>query len=201
MFFVHNRLKFVMNQKLQIMLKKGKNIGLFSGKKIIFGFLIILFTSAIFINLTTSKKMREIKTEITINAPKEVVWKTFSNFENYGKWNPFIESIIGEIKVGEQIKIRLTPPDAKAMTFKPKVLVFEENKEFRWLGNLFFKGIFDGEHYFQLIDNQDGTTTFVHGEKFKGILVGSMGSILENTKKGFEMMNEALKKEVEKTKV
>ena len=142
--------------------------------------------------------MKEIKTEITINAPKEKVWQTFTKVENYKDWNPFIESITGEIKVGEQIAVHLTHPDGKAMTFKPKVLVFEENKEFRWIGKLFFKGVFDGEHYYRLIDNQDGTTTFIHGEKFRGFLVGLMGSILDNTEKGFKMMNEALKKEVEK---
>ncbi len=145
--------------------------------------------------------MREIKTEITINAPKEKVWNTFTNTENYTAWNPFIESIKGDLKVGEQIAVNLTPPNGKAMTFKPNVLVFEKNKEFRWLGKLFIKGVFDGEHYFQLIDNQDGTTTFVHGEIFNGILVSLMGSILENTKIGFELMNEALKKEVEKNEV
>ena len=145
--------------------------------------------------------MKEIKTEIIINAPVEQVWKTFTEVENYAVWNPFIESIQGTLQVGEQIEVRLTPPDGNAMTFKPKVLVFNKNKEFRWLGKLFISGLFDGEHYYQLIDNQDGTTTFVHGEKFKGILVGLMGSILKNTVKGFEMMNEALKKEVEKTQV
>ncbi len=144
--------------------------------------------------------MKEIKTTITINAPVEKVWKTFTNMENYKDWNPFIESISGELKVGEQIEVRLTPPDGKAMTFKPKVLVFDKNKEFRWLGKLFVKGLFDGEHYFELIGNQDGTTTFVHGEKFKGILVAMMGSILNNTEKGFKIMNQALKKEVENTK-
>ena len=143
--------------------------------------------------------MKEIKTEIIINAPKEKVWQTFVKVDNYKDWNPFIESITGNIEVGEQIAVHLTPPDGKAMTFKPTVLRFDENKEFRWIGKLFVKGIFDGEHYFQLIENQDGTTTFVHGEYFRGILVGLMGGILENTKIGFEMMNEALKKEVETT--
>ena len=40
------------------------------------------------------------------------------------------------------------------MTFKPNILVFEENKELRWLGKLFFKGLFDGEHKFEIIDNK-----------------------------------------------
>lgn len=58
------------------------------------------------------------------------------------------------------------------MTFKPTVLAFKHNKEFRWIGKLLFKGVFDGEHKFELIDNGNGTTIFNHSENFKGILVG-----------------------------
>lgn len=145
--------------------------------------------------------MKEIKTEITINASKEKVWKTLTDVENYPKWNPFIKSLIGSLGVSEPITVRLQPPGGNPMTFKPVVLAFDENKEFRWLGKLFFKGLFDGEHYFLLNENQDGTTTFVHGEKFTGMLVGLFGGILENTKKGFELMNEALKKLVEQPNI
>ena len=61
-----------------------------------------------------------------------------------------------------------------------------------------FKGLFDGEHKFELIDNGDGTTTFLHSEKFKGLLVGLFKNQLENnTKKGFELMNASLKNYIE----
>lgn len=84
------------------------------------------------------------------------------------------------------------------MTFKPEVLKVDVNKEFRWKGKLLLKGIFDGEHYFQLMDLGDGTTHFVHGESFIGLLVPLMGGALTKTKMGFELMNEALKRECEK---
>ena len=145
--------------------------------------------------------MKEIRTEITIKAPREKVWKTFTNAESYAQWNPFIKSLTGNLKVAEQITVLLQPPGGNVMTFRPKVLVFEENKEFRWLGKLFFKGLFDGEHYFQFKDNQDGSTTFVHGEKFTGILVPLFAGILVKTEKGFQLMNEALKEQVEKSGV
>jgi hypothetical protein len=145
--------------------------------------------------------MKELKTEITINARVDQVWKTFIDTEKYKKWNPFIKSLTGQLEVGKQITVLLQPPGGKVMTFKPKVLVFDENKEFRWLGKMLFKGFFDGEHYFQFIDNHDGTTTFVHGEKFNGIVVPFVGSILDSSKISFEMMNEALKREVEKSSV
>src|SRR5262249_4977516 len=57
------------------------------------------------------------------------------------------------------------------MTFKPEVLVATPNKELRWLGKLGLHGIFDGEHFFVLTTNGDGTTRLNHGERFSGALV------------------------------
>ena len=79
---------------------------------------------------------KEIKTEILINASPEKVWKVFTDFHNYSKWNPFILSISGIAEVGNKIKVQLLPPGTKGMTFKPTVLVKQPQKEFRWLGRL-----------------------------------------------------------------
>lgn len=144
---------------------------------------------------------KQIKTQIIISATPDKVWSVLTDFENHPKWNPFIKSITGEVKVGNQITVSMAPPNGKGMTFKPRVLVFDQNKEFRWIGKLIFKGLFDGEHKFELIDNRNGTTTFIHSENFKGLIVGLFKDQLENnTKKGFELMNESLKKRVEEMK-
>jgi hypothetical protein len=151
--------------------------------------LTILFTL-----YTTTIMSKEIKTEILIQATPEKVWSILTNFENYPNWNPFITSLIGNVKVGEKIIVRIEPPGAKGMTFKPKVLAFNPNQELRWIGHLLVKGLFDGEHFFELIDNGNGTTTFRQCEKFKGILVLFFKKQLDNnTKSGFEAMNFKLK--------
>ncbi len=137
---------------------------------------------------------KEIKTEILIHATPEKVWSILTNFENYPNWNPFIKSIEGDVRVGNKITARIEPPEAKGMTFKPKILTLETNKELSWLGHFVFAGLFDGEHKFELIDNGNGTTTFKQSENFKGILVPLFKELLEtNTKKGFEEMNRKLK--------
>jgi hypothetical protein len=137
---------------------------------------------------------KEISTSIVINSSPSVIWEILMNFNNYPNWNPFILSITGNPKVGQQIEAKIQPPGAKAMIFKPLVLVNESKSEFKWLGKLWFKGLFDGEHRFQLIDNQNGTTTFVQSEKFTGILIPLLTKMLDQkTLKGFIDMNEALK--------
>ncbi|MDR2651686.1 MAG: SRPBCC domain-containing protein [Prevotellaceae bacterium] len=143
--------------------------------------------------------VKELYTEILINAHYSLVWNVFSKFNEYPQWNPFIKLIKGEIKAGNRIYVKIIPPDSKEMVFKPKVLEFEENKKLKWLGRFIFPGLFDGEHLFELVDNKDGTTTFKQSEKYKGLFVPLLKNMLENnTKRGFVEMNEKIKEISEK---
>lgn len=141
----------------------------------------------------------EIRSELHIHARPEKVWTILTDFENYPKWNPFIKSLLGEVKIGNRIIARIEPPKASGMTFKPIVLTRVENKEFSWLGHLWFTGLFDGEHKFELIEQGDGTTILIQSEKFSGILVPLFKSQLKNnTKQGFEEMNLKIKELAER---
>lgn len=100
--------------------------------------------------------------------------------------------------MGNKLTVSIKPPDGNGMTFKPRILILEQNREFRWKGKLFINGIFDGEHFFKMESLGDRKTRFIHGEKFSGILVSLMGKMLEKTKDGFQLMNEAIKKECER---
>jgi hypothetical protein len=140
--------------------------------------------------------MKQIETEIVINASPEKVWSVLTDFTSYPAWNPFIRSIEGEKRSGGRLRVSITPPGGGGMTFKPIVLTFDPQLQFRWKGKLGIAGIFDGEHYFQLSE-QNNTTRFVHGEKFSGVLVPFMAKILEKTSDGFQQMNLALKRKCE----
>lgn len=132
---------------------------------------------------------KEIKTEIQIKTNPEQVWMILTDFEKYPTWNPFIKSAEGSFIVGEKVKI-----NAGGMKFTPKVLVFNKNTELRWKGKFLIRGLFDGEHIFRIIENNDGSVTFRQEEKFSGILVGLFAKKLDTeTKSGFEEMNAKLK--------
>ncbi|KLE10898.1 SRPBCC domain-containing protein [Aliarcobacter butzleri] len=139
----------------------------------------------------------EIETFIKINSKADKIWQELINFDEYKNWNPSIIDISGELEKNKTLKI-VVKIDEKTMIFKPIVLECEENKELRWLGKLLFNGIFDGEHYFLIKENIDGTCTFIQGEKFSGILIPFFGKMILKTKKGFEAMNQELKKRVER---
>jgi hypothetical protein len=142
--------------------------------------------------------MKNIQTEILILADTAKVWDVLMNFDSYPKWNPFITSISGERKLGNRLTVSINPPGGKGMTFKPNILTLEANKEFRWKGKLGINGIFDGEHYFILESVDKDITKFIHGEKFSGLLVPLVCKMLDKTQKGFQLMNESIKKECEK---
>lgn len=135
-----------------------------------------------------------ISTQINIKSSPDKVWAVLTNFKNYPNWNPFIQSIEGEVTMGKRFNAVIQAPNNKAMKFSPKVLVFDPYKEFKWIGHLLIKGLFDGEHRFQLVANSDGSTTFIQSEKFTGLLVPLFKSMLEkDTLLGFQLMNNKLK--------
>ena len=143
-------------------------------------------------------KGKMIYTEIRIQASAQKIWSVFTDFETYPEWNPFVKSLSGPIQKGANIHVKLQPPGKKPMLFKPRVLQFEKEKEFRWIGKLLLPRVFDGEHTFMIRDNGDGSCTFIQFERFRGILVPLLKKMLDtNTRQGFEQMNLALKKRCE----
>jgi len=137
---------------------------------------------------------KEIYTEIEINASPGKIWNILTDFKRFPEWNPFIKSLTGEVKVGSKINVFLEPPGVKGMMISPVVTSFESNRGFSWQGHLFVTGLFDGKHQFELIDNGNGTTKFIHKEDFGGILIPLFRKMLEvNTFEAFKMMNQKLK--------
>lgn len=139
----------------------------------------------------------ELRTEIEIDAPPFAVWAVLTDFSRFRDWNPFIPSISGEARVGARLEVVISPPEGREMKFRPTVLVADPEKELRWIGHLFFRGLFDGEHFFRLVEVGGGRTRFVQGENFSGILVKPMAGLLTNTARGFVYMNQAIKRRVE----
>jgi len=139
-----------------------------------------------------------VSTEIEIAAPAPAVWVVLADTEGHADWNPFLISMSGNLEAGAQLRNVLQFEGGEPMEFTPQVLVATENVELRWLGGAGVAGIFDGEHYFVLEETDRGTTLLRHGERFTGILAYPIFAFIgEDTAKGFEAMNAALKARVE----
>lgn len=141
---------------------------------------------------------RSVVTEIEIEAPPDAVWAVLSDTGSYPDWNPLILAVDGELAPGNQLSATLKLPDNAPMQFRPTVLELVENQTLRWIGRTGFTGIFDGEHYFILDETDRGTTRFVHGENFSGMIVFPLMALIgADTEAGFNAMNAALKATVE----
>ena len=144
--------------------------------------------------------MKELCTEIEIQASDKRVWQLLTDFASFPQWNPFIRQAKGEAKVGARLVIHLQPSGASGMTFKPIVLKVEPNRELRWLGRLLMPGLFDGEHTFTIETLEANRVRFTQREVFTGLLVPLFArSLNADTRRGFAEMNQALKSRAEQT--
>jgi hypothetical protein len=138
--------------------------------------------------------MKELRSEIEIQATPERVWQLLTDFASFPDWNPFIRTASGAIEIGGRLDVLIQPSGASAMTFRPKVLKAEPARELRWRGRLLVPGLFDGEHSFMIESIGDHRVRFVQQELFKGILVPVFSRRLDrDTQRGFDEMNQALK--------
>ena len=142
--------------------------------------------------------MKELHSEIEIDASAERVWGILTDFASYPEWNPYIRKISGEPRVGEHLEVRFEPPGSRGITLKPKVLNAEPNRELRWLGHLLVAGLFDGKHTLAIQPLEEDRVRFIQGETFGGLLVPLFARGLDKgTRRGFEEMNRALKERAE----
>jgi hypothetical protein len=83
------------------------------------------------------------------------------------------------------------------MILRPIVITVQRDREIRWVGSFWLRGLFDGEHSFRL-ESDGRRTRLIQAERFSGSLVGRLSDgILRQAQRRFVGMNEALKERAE----
>jgi hypothetical protein len=139
----------------------------------------------------------EIRSELEIAAPAAEVWGILTDFPRYQEWNPFITEIKCEGSVGGPLELRLSLPEGRDHRLKARLLRLEADHELRYRAHLLFPGLFDGEHFLRVQALAAKRTRFVQGENFTGVLLRFSGRTLTQVARGFDYMNEALKRRAE----
>ena len=141
----------------------------------------------------------DIHTEIGINAPASVVWDVLTDLAAYAAWNPFIRESSGRVAVGETLVCcPQLPGSRRRQRYTPTVIRVEPEREFAWFGEVLHRRIGGGEHIFRIIPRLDGGVTLAHQQIFVGVSAPLVMRLAGGaTKRGFEMMNEALKARAE----
>jgi len=143
--------------------------------------------------------VKEIHTEIDIQASPERVWEILTDFDSYPEWNPFIRRISGKAEAGARLKVYLRRSFARGIFFRSTILKAEPNRELCWLGRLVIPGLFEGKHAFIIVPLEENWTHFIQHEYFTGLLVPMLERVLDtDIRRGFKEMNHALKERAEK---
>ena len=138
--------------------------------------------------------MRTLETRFSVPQSPDQVWSVLIDYPSYARWNSFMREASGEVGIGKKLNITIYLSSGSKMSFKPKLLVVDKDRELRWRGHLIVNGLFDGEHYWVLSRNASGGTDIVHGENFKGLLVGVIKP--EKLKVEYERMNRDMAAEI-----
>lgn len=140
---------------------------------------------------------KQIYTDIEINAPAEQVWQCLTNFADFAKWNPFIRKITGEAKVGAKLELVQTTVE-DSLAFCATILKAEPHRELRWLEYMTIPKLLDGEHAFIIEPIAADHVRLIHSDVFSGLLLRFFAKgLTTNTHQSFELMNQALKLQIE----
>jgi hypothetical protein len=162
--------------------------------------IIIALISVLILILILSRTKFEVRHDVIINSPTQNVWETIIDFNNYKNWNSQLFYLGGTIALNEVIHLKLSVEGATPYEFKPTISYWQEGKSFAWIARTGLPRVFDGEHFFEVTLNSDGTTTVVNREEYRGVLSLLMQQLpaMKLAPKGFEKMNAELKNVIEK---
>jgi hypothetical protein len=162
--------------------------------------------------------MPSLTTTIIIDASPDEVWLVLVNFPAWEMWNPFIHDIEGFALAGEKVKITISPDYAalnkrmdqndpgnlmadaivfnKSSNFQPRITSYQAGKLLAWKHKNWLSSY---AQRFVLTPTEDGSTRFTNIVTMNGLLV-NMGwemAVKPMYQGGMELMNEALKAQVE----
>ena len=144
------------------------------------------------------RTVRTIRSAIEIRAPIEVVWQVLTDFAAYPEWNPHLRQVRGKPRQGRRIAILSQPPGARAVRLRPRLISWSPPHELRWRASFIAARLFTGEHGFRLEPLGRDRVRFVQDETFRGLLVPLYSRLrLPATRRGFELMNQALRERAE----
>lgn len=140
--------------------------------------------------------MYAISVETDIDAPAALVYEVLTDFDAYPEWNEY-SRIEGEAAADERLVLRPGPAAGSVPTFRPRVRR-ADGEELRWVGHLWVRGLFDGEHGFRVTGTEDGSSRLVQDEQFTGLLAGVLFRRYgDDWTANFEAVNEALRDRAE----
>lgn len=144
-----------------------------------------------------------IRTSLVIHAPREQIWKTLTDFENYSTWTTVFRQFKGYAQKGKKLHFNINAYENVPVPIRECEILVANNADYelRWEGPAVpvIKDIFRGNHFFKLLKRDDMDTDLLHGEDFDGwlapLLEPLLNELLHNL---YNQFNRDLKRECER---
>lgn len=151
-----------------------------------------LVTGQVF-NLPNLSTHRDVKVQVEIQAPADVVWHLLTDLPGYTRWNPYIYPAAGQIAPGESLQLRLHVAD-QTTEVEVRVLSVTPNRVLSWGGSLL--GL-SRTLTFTIDDLGSGRVQLTADEQFTGLLLPVVGDIPDQAQQGLDEMLRALRSAAE----
>lgn len=140
--------------------------------------------------------MRFIETSVEIEAGAMDVWDVLTDFPSYGRegWNEYIRSIEAPLTSGARATIDTYTEKMGERTLKSRLV----NVTFPLLTwEVRLPGLMRAMHYFRIEAIDAHRSRFIKGEQVSGLLTRAVFHMVINSRPGFEVFSDALKRRVE----
>ncbi len=156
---------------------------------------LVLLGLAVLASASLDRPSETIESEVTIEAPRETVWRILTDFESYSRWNPLMTTAEGDARLGAHLEVDLQPPDSDVQELSPEITVLRPNRKFAWMSRELLPGVSDREYEVILEPLGDERVRVVMHKRFEGILIPFASTAKEQV--GLDLMADALKERAE----
>ena len=133
--------------------------------------------------------MREIRTEIVLDATPGAVWEALTDLEAYESWNPQTVAASGDVAAGERVELTVLS-GGRERRMAASVVDADPGRRLEWVSTLGGRWLFEARHTFEIEPLEDGRTRLVNREALSGVLVRF--AVPDDAGAGYEAMNRAL---------
>lgn len=146
--------------------------------------------------------MKEIRAEITLEAPAARIWELLADTALYHYWNPLFQQASGQMKVGEQLELMVHLPQIEPFSVKPTLKRVVPQSAFCWQHVLQSKRILCWSFCTEIETLPDQQLKVVLKSSFGGLL-GPLFCLSMSTPiaAGLESLNKALRRWGEKRNI
>ena len=152
-------------------------------------------------SLTIVGQKVELRSEIEIRAPVELVWEVLTNLRAYGEWNPFIVEAEGQMREGAVIGTTVNFPGNRERNFRRRVVKLTPMTELRWSWTALLRAMAYSEQFFQLRALSDDRVRLAVGENLAGLFMPRTQRDLSRVSQGLTLMCQAIKRRAESLNV